>query len=99
MRGVKTALIQLSFNEVIDRTVKEYLDSVAAMQFDRRDIEVRILATPEFQRIHDIQAQYLADIDLETPMIEYMRKRVYSDLSEHLGPDGTKDLIEVLAER
>ena len=41
--------------------------------------------------------QYLEDIDLETPIIDYVRKRVYSDLNEHVGPDGEMDLIEILA--
>jgi hypothetical protein len=97
--GVKSTSLPASFNEVIDRTVEEYLDAVGAARFDLCHIELRILATPEFRRVHDIQVQYLEDIDIETPVIDYMRKRVYSDLNEHVGPDGTKDLIEVLAGR
>jgi hypothetical protein len=86
-----------SFSDVIDRTVKEYLDTVGAARFDRRQIVIRILDTPEFRRIHDIQVQYLEDIDLETLIIDFVRERVHSDLREHIGPDGRKDLIEVLA--
>ena len=88
-----------SFNGVIDRVVDAYLDSIGALGFDKCQIERQILATPEFRRIHEIQVQYLEDIDLETPIIDYMRKRVYSNLNEHVGPDGGKDLIEVLARR
>jgi hypothetical protein len=88
-----------SFNEVIDRTVEEFLESVGAAGFDKCRVEMRILATPEFRRIHDIQVQYLEDIDLETPILDYMRKRVYTDLNAHVGPDGKRDLIEVLAAR
>jgi hypothetical protein len=88
-----------TFNEVIDRTVEEYLDTVGAAGFDKCQVEMRILSTPEFRRIHDIQIQYLEDIDLETPIFDYMRKRVYCDLNEHVGPDGKRDLIEVLAGR
>jgi hypothetical protein len=97
--GVRSTSLPPSFNEVIDRTVEEYLDTIGATGFDQCQIEMRILSTPEFRRIHAIQVQYLEDIDLETPVIDYMRKRVYSDLNEHVGPDGTKDLIEVLATR
>ena len=86
-------------SDVIDRTVKEYLDTVGAAGFDRRQIERRILDTPEFRRIHDIQVQYLEDIDLETPIIDFVRERVHAVLREHIGPDGKKDLIEVLAGR
>jgi hypothetical protein len=99
MLSVKAASLQPSFNEVIDRTVEEYLNSVAATRFDQCQIELRILATPEFRRIHDIQVQYLADINLETSIIDYMRQRVYQDLNDHVGPDGTRDLIEVLSGR
>lgn len=93
---MKSTSFPPSFNEVIDRTVEEFLDSVGATAFDKCQIERRILATPEFRRIHDIQVQYLEDIDLETPIIDYIRKRVYCDLNEHVGSDGKKDLIEVL---
>ncbi len=85
------------FNEVIDRVVEEYVYSVGAGGFNRCQIEARILDTPEFRRIHAIQVRYLEDIDLETPIIDYMRKRIYLDLNEHVGPNGTKDLVEVLA--
>lgn len=88
-----------SFNEVIDRTVAAYVESVGAAGFDKCQVEMRILATPEFRRIHEIQVQYLEDIDLETPIFDYMRKRVYSLLNEHVGLDGQRDLIEVLAGR
>jgi hypothetical protein len=95
--GVNGTSSPRSFNDLIDRTVREYLDTVGAAGFDRRQIELRILDTPQFRRIHAIQVQYLEDIDLETPISEYMRQRVYSDLNQHTGPDGKQDLVEVLA--
>lgn len=96
---MKRTLFPPSCNEVIDRTVEEFLTSVGTAGFDKCEIERRILATPEFRRIHAIQVQYLEDIDLETPIIDYMRKRVYSVLNDHVGPDGEIDLIEVLTGR
>jgi hypothetical protein len=87
------------FNEVIDRTLEDFLNSIGAAGFDKCQIEKRILSTPEFRRIHDIQMQYLEDIDLETPIIDYARNRVYCALNEHVGPDGEMDLIEILAKR
>ncbi len=97
--GMKSRSSPPPFNDVIDRTVEDFLNSIGAAGFDKCQIEKRILGTPEFRRIHDIQMQYLEDIDLETPIIDYARNRVYCALNEHVGPDGEMDLIEILAGR
>ena len=94
---MKKTPVSLPFNEIIDLVVEEFLDSVGMVEFNRCQIEARILNTPEFRRIHGIQMRYLEDIDVETPIMDYIRERVYFDLNEHVGPDGTKDFIEVLS--